>query len=183
MSAVEGRLFGATVAAETGLDPATIKSLISLASPAHQLTYEDDSGSRLTRNHVLEAQRLIMVQNHKLAGMNPAYFLGSLAYFDLKNSPRGSSANSNEGFLLEGGTVDKEFPGVFSNHLAAPTLLFGAWRDLIIGFWDTVDIVVDRVTAAGQPADLIHFVHGCQRLLQHIFRHQRRRLNKGGGDV
>ena len=153
MSAVEGRLLGATVAAESTFDPANISSLISSSAPDHKLTWDDEStinAGRLNREQVLNCQQLVAAQNHQVRDSSTAYFFGKTAYFGLKQVLRGGSASME--YVLENMRVDREFPGIYSNHMVDKTMFFGVWKELIVGFWDTMDIIVDQIT---EPGNLI----------------------------
>jgi len=96
---------------------------------------------------------------------------GSLAYTanatiqgNMKQTVRHATASVN--FILEGNTLNG-YPFYMSNQVTSKYMIFGNWRDLVLGFWSGVDINVDTSSLSTSGGTRIVAIQDCDVAVRH----------------
>ena len=96
---------------------------------------------------------------------------GNLAYLTtpafagtMKTTLKDSSVS---GYIMEEGNMLNGYPCLKSNNCQASTLIFGNWRDLIIGLWGTLDITVDPYSLSTSGGVRIAAFQSCDIAVRH----------------
>jgi HK97 family phage major capsid protein len=99
-----------------------------------------DAANTLDWGDVVDMETAIAIDNalvNSLAYVAPATICGNMK----KSEKVGNTAK----FIMEGGRVNG-YPCMMSNQVTAGHIIFGNWRDLVIGEWSGVDVNVDIAT-------------------------------------
>lgn len=96
---------------------------------------------------------------------------GNLAYLTtpafrgtMKTTLKDSSV---AGYIMPEGNELNGYPCKVSNNMQASTLVLGNWRDLILGFWGTQDLIVDPYTGSNAGTIRLVVFQTCDIAVRH----------------
>ncbi|KEQ52151.1 phage major capsid protein [Sphingobium chlorophenolicum] len=147
-----------------GLDLAAVKGVGSAVEPRGILNTSGigsvqggTNGSAPTWDHIVDLESAVANQN--ATGDNMGYLTNTKVRGKLKKTQTFSGTNGDPVWGRDGrlngysAAVSNQVPANLTKGTAAGTcsaIIFGNWRDLIIGLWSYVDIIVDPFTYSTQ---------------------------------
>jgi HK97 family phage major capsid protein len=135
----------------TGLDNATGVNSVTLAT-AHTPTWAE----------AVEMESLVLADN--VPFNRPGYLTNSTIVGNLKTTQK---ATNTAIFIMDGDNRVNGHDVTISNAVGAGYIYFGMWSDLLIGFFGSIDILVDPFSVASNNVTRIRATQFCDVALRH----------------
>ena len=135
----------------TGINSATGVNSITLATAATPTWAE-----------TVNAESLVLADN--VPFNSPGYLTNSTVAGNLKVTAK---ATNQAIFIMDGDGRVNGHPVTISNAVAAGYIYFGMWSDLLIGFFGSIDILVDPYTSASSNLTRIRATQFCDIAVRH----------------
>jgi len=135
----------------TGINSATGVNSITLATAATPTWAE-----------TVNAESLVLADN--VPFNSPGYLTNSTVTGNLKTTAK---ATNQAIFIMDADGRVNGHPVTISNAVAAGYIYFGMWSDLLIGFFGSIDILVDPYTSASSNLTRIRATQFCDIAVRH----------------
>lgn len=96
--------------------------------------------------------------------------LGSLAYLTtpaVRGKLKTTSKDTGSGLFLSDGNSTNGYPVRVSNQITANTLLFGAWSQIMVGFWGVLDVKPDEAKLAASGGLVLRVFQDADIAIRH----------------